>query len=198
MFEQMFAARGMRAGGGRGFGGRGMRGFGGGEGPRGRGDWHEFLGDRPQRAERGAVRYLVMDAIKTQARHGYEIIQVIAEKTHDAYKPSPGVVYPTLQMLEDVGHVKTSTRDEKKVYTLNAAGLRELEENREIVERFYEEADDAADDPGEELRDLMHRGRRLLRAFRRAGRRGRLTVDVRTKLRTTLEALIEQLEALAD
>ncbi len=198
MFEQMFAGRGMRGGGGRGFGGRGH--FGGSRGPEGgRGrDWHDFLGERPQRAERGAVKFLVMDAIKTQARHGYEIIQVIAEKSHEAYKPSPGVVYPTLQMLEDVGHVKTSTRDEKKVYALNAAGLRELEENRDVVERFYDDADDATDDPGEELHDLMHRGKRLLRAFRRAARRGRLTADVRTKLRTTLESLIEQLEALAE
>ena len=193
MFGDSRGVRGRMARAGRGFGG------GGGEGGhgRGRGDWHD-LGDRPQRAERGAVKFLVMDAIKATARHGYEIIQVIAEKSHDAYKPSPGVVYPTLQMLEDIGHVKTSTRDEKKVYALNAAGLRELDEHREMVERFYEEADDATDDPGEELRDLIHRGRRLLRAFRRAARRGKLTTDVRTKLRTTLESLIAQLEALGD
>ena len=188
-------------GGGRGgFGGRGRggRGFGGGDGLGGRGrDWHDGLGDRPQRAERGAVKYLVMDAIKATARHGYEIIQVIAEKSHDAYKPSPGVIYPTLQMLEDIGHVKTSTRDDKKVYALNAAGLRELDDDRDIVARFYEEADDAADDPGDDMRDLMQRSRRLLRAFRRAARRNLLTAEVRTKLRTTLESLIEQLEALS-
>ena len=195
-------------GGGRGgFGGgrgRGMgpgRGFGGGggmgDGPGG--GWREMMGDRPQRAERGAVKYLVMDAIKTQARHGYEIIQTIAERSHDAYKPSPGVVYPTLQLLEDAGLAKVTTREDKKVYQLNAAGLRELEDNAEVVERFYEEADDKnSEDPREELVDLMMRGRRLLRAFRRAARKGKLTTEVRTKLRTTLEGLIEQLEALAD
>ena len=194
--QRMFA--GGRGGLGRRGGRGGGRGPGGGDGLGGRGrDWHDALGDRPQRAERGAVKYLVMDAIKATARHGYEIIQVIAEKSHDAYKPSPGVIYPTLQMLEDIGHVKTSTRDDKKVYALNAAGLRELDDNRDMVERFYEEADDAVDDPGEELRDLMHRSRRLLRAFRRAARRGLLTTEVRTKLRTTLEGLIEQLESLA-
>lgn len=184
-------------GGERGRGGRGERGFPGRGGRGGFGGFGEMFGERPQRAERGAVKYLVMDAIEKTPRHGYEIIQTIAERSHDRYKPSPGVVYPTLQLLEDSGLAKTSTREEKKVYALNAAGVKELEENREVVDRFYEDAEDSAD-PREEMAYLMDHGRRLLRAWRRASRRGRLTLEVRAKLKATLEQLIEQLEKLAD
>src|SRR5271170_842301 len=76
----------------------------------GRDAWAEMFsewwrGPAP-RCERGFVRWLVLDAIAAQPRHGYEIIQAIAEKSRGSYRPSPGVVYPTLQMLEDVGHAR--------------------------------------------------------------------------------------------
>src|SRR4051794_14383715 len=83
------------------------RGFGGGwgGGPGGRGGWPSFMGERPPRAERGGVRYLVLDAVRETPRHGYEIMAAIEERSGGAYRPSPGVVYPTLQMLEEFGHV---------------------------------------------------------------------------------------------
>jgi hypothetical protein len=50
----------------------------------------ELFGGRKRRAERGEVRYLILDALREQPRHGYEIIQTIADKTSGTYKPSPG------------------------------------------------------------------------------------------------------------
>ena len=187
--------------GGRGPGGRhGRGGFWGGrgEGPGGGRGWPDLFGERPVRAERGNVRYLVLDAIVETPRHGYEIMQVIEQRSGASYRPSPGVIYPTLQMLEELGHVKVSERDGKKVYSITAAGSRDLEEHREDVTSFYEQSEDVWEDHGESLHDVMHRVRKLLHAFRRAARRGRLTPSRMSKVRTILDEAVQKLEALLD
>src|SRR5262245_17360701 len=117
----------------RGHGGR--RGDGGGRG------WPDLFGDRPPRAERGGVRYLVLAAIADTPRHGYEIMAVIEERSGGAYRPSPGVIYPTLQLLEELGHVKVSERDGKKIYAITGAGTLDLDAHRDDVTSFYEQAE---------------------------------------------------------
>jgi DNA phosphorothioation-dependent restriction protein DptG len=144
------------------------------------------------------VRYLVLAAIAETPRHGYEIMAVIEERSGGAYRPSPGVIYPTLQMLEELGHVKVTEREDKKVYSITAAGQRELEEHREDVESFYEQSEDVWTDHGDSLREVMDRVRRLLRAFRRAARRGRLTPTRLSRVRGILDEAVNKLEALLD
>src|SRR5262245_24319702 len=96
-------------------------------GSRRSGFWAEIFGDNPPRAERGDVRYLVLVAIADEPRHGYEIIQTIEDKTGGAYRPSPGVIYPTLQLLEEMGHAKAGERDGRKVYGITAEGRIDLD-----------------------------------------------------------------------
>jgi DNA-binding PadR family transcriptional regulator len=191
-------------------GGRGGRGFGGHGGPgdrgRGRGPfagfgfggpgaWQEMFRERPQRAERGGVRYLVLDAIAETPRHGYEIMHVIADRTRGAYKPSPGVIYPTLQMLEELGHVRVTDVEGKKVYAITAAGKTDLGDHRDEVASFYEQSEDVWDDHAHELGELVHRVRGLVRSFRRAARRGRLTPETMAKVRAILDDAATKLEA---
>jgi DNA-binding PadR family transcriptional regulator len=164
----------------------------------GRGGWSDLFGDRPPRAERGGVRYLVLDAIADTPRHGYEIMAVIEERSGGAYRPSPGVVYPTLQLLEELDHVRVSERDGKKIYAITAAGTRELEDHRDEVKSFYEQSEDVWHDHGDALRDVMDRVRRLLRAFGRTARRGRLTPARLSKVRAILDEAVAKLEALLD
>jgi len=66
------------------------------------------------RADRGVIRLLVLDAIAAEAHHGYEIIHAIGTKSGGVYRPSPGVIYPTLQLLEDLDFARGSTKDERK------------------------------------------------------------------------------------
>lgn len=185
--------------------------FGGGGGPRGRGPhghgrrggdgsrrWPDLFGDRPPRAERGGVRYLVLAAIAETPRHGYEIMAVIEERSGGNYRPSPGVIYPTLQLLEELGHVRVSEREGKKVYAITAAGTRELEDHRDEVESFYEQSEDVWGDHQDALRDVMDRVRRLLRAFRRAARRGRLNQARLSRVKTILDEAVTKLETLFD
>jgi DNA-binding PadR family transcriptional regulator len=157
-----------------------------------------LFGDRPPRAERGGVRFLVLDAIGDTPRHGYEIMAVIEERSGGAYRPSPGVVYPTLQLLEELGHVKVTERDDKKVYAITAAGTRELEEHRDDVANFYQQSEDVWDGHPDALRDVMDRVRRLLRAFRRTAKRGQLTAAKLARVRAILDEAVQKLEALVD
>src|ERR1700679_2835346 len=97
----------------------------------GRPDFSELFGGPPPRADRGVVRYLILDAIAKQPRHGYEIIQAIEERSAGTYRPSPGVVYPTLQMLEELAHARVEEHDARKVYAITSDGKRDLEGHAE-------------------------------------------------------------------
>ena len=113
----------------------GGRGFGPGRG--GKPWWAEAMGEPPPRAERGGVRFLVLEAIAEQPRHGYEIIQHIEQRAGGSYRPSPGVIYPTLQMLEELEQARVVEQDGRKVYAITDAGKTELETNRSSVDEFY-------------------------------------------------------------
>jgi DNA-binding PadR family transcriptional regulator len=165
----------------------------------GRPDFSELFGGPPPRADRGVVRYLVLDALERQQRHGYEIIQAIEERSSGRYRPSPGVVYPTLQMLEELGHAQVEEREARKVYAITAAGKRDLAEHLDEVRDFYEEADEGSwDDFADELRDLTRRVARMFKSIGRSARRGRLTPTTMKKLRVVLDEAIAKIEAIVD
>jgi DNA-binding PadR family transcriptional regulator len=89
------------------------------------------------RVERGALRYVLLDALRDGPKHGYEIIKSLEERTGGAYAPSPGTVYPTLQYLEDLGLIRPEQVDERRVFALTEAGTGELTAHAEIVDRFW-------------------------------------------------------------
>jgi len=86
----------------------------------------------------GDVRLLALALIAEQPRHGYEIIKVLEEKTAGWYAPSPGMVYPTLTYLEEVGYVTAQAEGAKKLYTITDEGKAHLEENRDFVDAVLE------------------------------------------------------------
>ncbi|MEU7818899.1 PadR family transcriptional regulator [Pseudonocardia sp. NPDC049154] len=121
---------------GRGFG-PGGRGFGPGRrGPGGRG-----------RRGRGDVRLAVLALVAEQPRHGYEIIQEIAERSGGRWKPSPGSVYPTLSQLEDEGLVRVEQTDGRRVVQLTEAGTAYVEEHREELDKVWSAFDGEEDGP---------------------------------------------------
>jgi DNA-binding PadR family transcriptional regulator len=165
----------------------------------GRPDFSELFGGPPPRADRGVVRYLILDALLPQPRHGYEIIQAIEERSAGTYRPSPGVVYPTLQMLEELGHTRVEEHDARKVYALTADGKRDLGAHAEDVREFYENAGDGSwEDVADDLRDLTGRVGRMFKAIGRSARRGRLTPSAMKKLRVVLDEAITKIEAIVD
>lgn len=125
------------AGGGRGFsfGPSGFH-FDFGDGPGGRGGGRRGRTSK-RMFEGGELRLVLLKLIADQPRHGYELIKAIEELTGGDYAPSPGIVYPTLTMLEDMGFIaEKKSKDAKKVFEATADGRAHLDENEDEVEEL--------------------------------------------------------------
>jgi DNA-binding PadR family transcriptional regulator len=83
---------------------------------------------------RGDLKYVILDLLKDKSRHGYDIIRELEGQSYGFYKPSPGVVYPTLQMLEEMGYARSSEHEGKKVYSITEEGLKFLENQSDIAD----------------------------------------------------------------
>nr|WP_295738988.1 PadR family transcriptional regulator [uncultured Acidocella sp.] len=88
--------------------------------------------------EHGDLRLLLLNLINESPRHGYELIKAIEELTGGAYVPSPGVIYPTLTMLEEMGQVEATTEGAKKLFTITEAGREMLNRSRPVLEAMLE------------------------------------------------------------
>jgi DNA-binding PadR family transcriptional regulator len=102
-----------------GFAGRGMR------GPRGR--WGGGRGGwgGGRRMPRGAIRTAILVALRDEPGHGYEVMRRLEEMSGGLWRPSPGSVYPHLQMLEDEGLVQSSEVEGSRTFTLTETGRAE-------------------------------------------------------------------------
>ena len=90
----------------------------------GRGGWG---GGR--RMRRGAIRTAILLSLREEPAHGYEVMRRLEEMSGGLWRPSPGSVYPHLQMLEDEGLVRSTDVDGSRTYTLTEAGRVEAEKN---------------------------------------------------------------------
>ena len=89
--------------------------------------------------EAGELRLVLLKLIADQPRHGYDLIRAIEETTHGDYAPSPGVVYPTLTMLQDMGQIEEAKGDgARKVFAVTDEGRAHLEEKAEEVEALFD------------------------------------------------------------
>ncbi len=79
------------------------------------------------RAQRGDVKAAILSLVKEAPRHGYDIIVEIEQRSNGAWKPSPGSIYPTLQVLEDQGLLSGSDSDGKRIYSITDLGNEFLE-----------------------------------------------------------------------
>src|SRR6187549_3195421 len=95
---------------------------------RGEGRW-----GGPPRMRRGEIRTVLLGALTDGPGHGYDVMQRLEEKTGGAWRPSPGSVYPTLQLLEDEGLVRSTERDGKRVYEITDAGRAEAQRRAEAA-----------------------------------------------------------------
>ncbi len=91
-----------------------------GKSPRSSRDW----GDQ-QRTPRGDIKYILLTLLAEEPRYGYQLIKELENRYSGFYRPSPGSVYPTLQLLEEGGYLTSEQIEGKRVYTITDSG-REL------------------------------------------------------------------------
>ncbi len=124
---------------------------------RGRGGWgghfrehirghrgHHREGRIGRLLEHGDLRFVILAMVSEKTRHGYEVMRELEERTGGAYRPSPGVIYPTFSLLEDEGFVR-QVGDEggRKAYEITPAGKEALEKNRAGVDAIFARLDEA-------------------------------------------------------
>jgi DNA-binding PadR family transcriptional regulator len=89
--------------------------------------------------EQGDLKYVILRLLEEKPRHGYEIIKELEDRFGGAYSPSPGTVYPTLQMLEDLGYAKAmSDESGRKIYTITPEGSKYLAEHSTTVDSIFD------------------------------------------------------------
>jgi DNA-binding PadR family transcriptional regulator len=156
----------------------------------GGGPWRGF-GYGPRRGrlfEKGDLKYVILDLLKDKPSHGYEVIRALEERFRGFYSPSPGSIYPTLQLLEDMGYVTATQQDGKKVYEITDEGRKFLEENRQSVENIWGRVGGGWDPEfASELHEIRHELKDLGQLFGRQMHEGRLNQD---KLRRIREVIV--------
>ncbi len=146
--------------------------------------------------DQGDLRWVILKLISEKPSHGYELIKAIEERLGGAYSPSPGVVYPTLTLLEELGFVAAAQSDgAKKAFAITEAGAAALEENRpsvdSLVARMAAVAERAGGGPAPQIVRAMEN---LGLALRLKRERGRLTEDQIAAIAQILDGAAQAIE----
>jgi DNA-binding PadR family transcriptional regulator len=102
------------------------------------------------------LQLLILGLLADKPRHGYEIIKALDERSKGFYVPSPGMVYPALTYLEEIGHATVEADGARKLYQITDAGQQHLESNRGTVEALFAQF--------ERVGERMDRVRRAMQA----------------------------------
>lgn len=146
--------------------------------------------------DQGDLRWVILKLISERASHGYELIKAIEERLGGAYSPSPGVVYPTLTLLEELGLAAAIQSDgPKKAYGITEDGAKALEENRSTVEALFERIAAVAERAGGGPAPQVVRGMENLRtALRLKLEQGKLTEAQVAAIATALDTAAHGVE----
>jgi len=121
--------------------------FGRDDGPRGWGGDEEGPGfgrggGRRRMFDGGELRLVLLKLIAEKSRHGYDLIRAIEERTNGAYAPSPGIVYPTLTLLSDMGLIgEQASEGARKLFEITTEGTAHLAQNANDVAAMFARLD---------------------------------------------------------
>jgi DNA-binding PadR family transcriptional regulator len=151
---------------------------------------------REGRFERGDIKYVILDLLREKPGYGYEIIRALEERFSGLYTPSAGTVYPTLQMLEEIGYVTSSQTEGRKIYTITPAGIQFLEDQKnqvaDVRERMRGMWDRRAS--SEEVHDMVGRMKDMLKTVKH--NRRRINPEKLRRIREVLERAQREIEDL--
>ena len=148
--------------------------------------------------EQGDLRLVILQLLEEKPRHGYEIIKELEERSGGRYAPSPGTVYPTLTLLEEMGYATgTEQPGGKKVYAITDEGRKFLAENRTTVDDVFERLAELGDSIlGDRVRPAHEAMGALGRAYWRATMRQQASPEAIAKAAEILRRAAAELEGL--
>jgi DNA-binding PadR family transcriptional regulator len=130
--------------------------FGDGYGPGGRGGGRGGFGPG-RKLGSSDLQLLLLSLLAEKPSHGYELIKALEERSTGYYSPSPGMVYPALTYLEEIGHASVEAEGTRKLYRATEAGLKHLADNRAALETLLGQLQQIGRRM-EKLRRAMHPG----------------------------------------
>ncbi len=138
-----------------------------------------------RKLESAELHLVFLVLLEEQPRHGYDLMKELTDRTGGFYAPSPGMVYPALSYLDEIGYATVESEGTKKLYRITDAGKAELEKNRETARTIFHQF--------ERIARKMERMRRFF-----AGEAVDEDVDNRPEFRAARHALREALRAARD
>ena len=169
------------------------------------GDWsgpgrgRQWRGRGGRLFEQGDLKYVILRLLEEKPRHGYEIIKELEGRFGGSYAPSPGTVYPTLTMLEDLGYARVVPEEGgKKIYEITDEGRKYLTEHSTTVDDIFERiarfVEGITDSP---MRDLNGSFQRLARATYKTATSHLDNKDVIQKIRDIVQKAADDIEGIS-
>jgi DNA-binding PadR family transcriptional regulator len=157
--------------------------------------FHEHMQESP--FQKGDLKYVILDIIQDKPSHGYEIIRILEERSHGFYSPSPGAVYPTLQLLEEMGYIEVAHENGKKVYTITDEGKQFLSDREHFAEGIKKQMRDHwskknTSDIRETMAEIGRMGRLVGRRFRH------VDADKMRRIREVISRAYHDIEVILD
>jgi DNA-binding PadR family transcriptional regulator len=144
----------------------------------------------------GELRFLLLAMIAERPRHGYELIKAVEERFGGSYSPSPGVIYPTLSWLDDMGYARIEAEEAgRKRYCITTEGEAFLAANRAAVDELMARGGQAgAEGPTEVPAPLVRAMQNLKLAMRLRLRRGAIDQTAAETIAAALDAAAQIVE----
>ena len=148
--------------------------------------------------ESGELRLVLLRLIADEPRHGYDLIRAVEELTGGEYAPSPGVVYPTLTMLEEMDFIEQAGgQGARKPYQITDAGRAYLEENEEEAAELIERLKGMSPSYSSAGASPIWRAMRNLGvAISHRVKQGEITEDTKFELAALIDELAQKIERL--
>ncbi|MCT7375259.1 PadR family transcriptional regulator [Chelativorans salis] len=142
----------------------------------------------------GALRLVVLGLIAEEPRHGYDIIKALEARFQGAYSPSPGAIYPMLQMLEEADLVSSETEGNKRLFTITKQGRAFLDQHKDELERINAQLDEVSADMqgialGEAFTSLRHTLFQKVRSGEMSTEQAKKALEILKKARDELNDL---------
>jgi DNA-binding PadR family transcriptional regulator len=147
--------------------------------------------------DQGHLKFVILRLLDEKPRHGYEIIKEIEDRFGGSYSPSPGTVYPTLTMLEDLGYARVTPEEGgKKIYEITDEGRAHLAENQPLIDDIFSKIEEFAQSIFGEPMMEVNRGLKNVAAAVYGSKRTGRNAEQMKKIREILDRAAAEIDGV--